>query len=56
MDAETPLGGRDMTMADQGFTPEKMRTFHHRHFGRARPKGVDPLPVERFPRMAQDVT
>jgi hypothetical protein len=52
MDAETPSGGRDMTVVDQGFTLEKKRTFHQRHFGRAQPRGIDPLPVEHFPWMA----
>jgi hypothetical protein len=56
MDVETPSGGRDRTMVDQGFAPEKKRMFHQRHFGRARPRGIDPLPVKRFPWMAQDVT
>jgi hypothetical protein len=56
MDVETPSGGRDRMMVDQGFTLEKKRAFHQRHFGRARPRGIDPLPVERFPWMAQDVT
>jgi hypothetical protein len=56
MDAKTPSGGRDRTMVDQGFTPEKKRTFHQRHFGRARPRGIDPIPVERLLWMAQDVT
>ena len=56
MDVETPLGGRDRTMVDLGFASEKKRTFHQRHFGRARPRGIDPLPVKCFPWMAQDVT
>jgi hypothetical protein len=56
MDAETPSRGRDRTVVDQGFTPEKKRTFHQRHFGRARPRGIDPPQVERLPWMAQDVT
>jgi hypothetical protein len=56
MDVETPSGGRDRIVVDQGFTREKKRTSHQRHFGRARPRGVDPLPVERFPWMVQDVT
>jgi hypothetical protein len=56
MDAETPSGGRDKMVVGKGFAPEKKRTLHQRHFGRARPRGIDPLPVERFPWMAQDVT
>jgi hypothetical protein len=56
MDAKTPSGGRDRTMVDQVFTLEKKRTFHQRNFGRAQPRGIDPLPVERLPWMAQDVT
>jgi hypothetical protein len=49
-------GAKTGQVVDQGFTPEKKRTFHQRHFGRARPRGIDPLPVERLPWMAQDVT
>jgi hypothetical protein len=49
MDAETPSGGRDRTVVDQSFALEKKRTFHQRHFGRARPRGIDPLPVKRLP-------
>jgi hypothetical protein len=49
MDVETPSGGRDKTVVDQGFTSEKKRTFRQRHFGRAQPRGIDPLPVERLP-------
>ena len=48
--------GRDRTMFDRGFAPEKKRTFHQRHFGRAPPRGIDPLPVKRLPWMAQDIT
>jgi hypothetical protein len=55
MDVETPSGGRDRTVVDQGFAPEKKRTFHQRHFGRARPRGNDPFSVERWPWKAQDV-
>jgi len=43
MDAETPSWGRDRTVVDQGFSPEKKRTFHQRHFGRAWPRGNDPF-------------
>jgi hypothetical protein len=56
MDVETPSRDRDRTVVDQSFTLEKKRMFHQRHFGRARPRGIDPLPVERFLWMAQDVT
>jgi hypothetical protein len=56
MDAETPSRGRDRTMVDQVFASEKKRTFHQRHFGRAQPRGIDPLPVKRLLWMAQDVT
>jgi hypothetical protein len=56
MDVETSLGGRDRMDIDQGFAPEKKRTFHQRHFGRARSREVDPFPVKRLPWMAQDVT
>jgi hypothetical protein len=31
MDAETPSRGRDRTVDDQGFAPERKRTFHQRH-------------------------
>jgi hypothetical protein len=41
--------GRDRTVFDRGFTPEKKRTFHQRHFDRARPRGNDPFSVERWP-------
>jgi hypothetical protein len=41
--------GRDRTMFDRGFALEKKRTFHQRHFGRARPRGNDPFSVERWP-------
>jgi hypothetical protein len=33
--------GRDRTMFGRGFAAEKKRTFHQRHFGRARPRGND---------------
>ena len=56
MDGETSSGSRDRTVVDQGFTPEKKRMFHQRHFGRARPRGIDPLLVVSFPWMAQDIT
>jgi hypothetical protein len=55
MDAKTPSGGRDRTVVDQGFTPEKKRMFHQRHFGGARPRGNDPFSVERWPWKAQNV-
>jgi hypothetical protein len=42
-------GGRDRMVFDRGFTPEKKRTFHQSHFGRARPRGNDPFSVERWP-------
>jgi hypothetical protein len=45
--------GRDRTVFDRGFAPEKKRTFHQRHFGRARPRGNDPFLVERWPWKAQ---
>jgi hypothetical protein len=51
-----PSGGRDRMVVDQGFTPENKRMFHQRHFGRAWPRGIDPLSVERLPWMAQNVT
>jgi hypothetical protein len=43
MDAETPSGGRDRTVVDQDLASEKKRTFHQRHFGRARPRGMTPF-------------
>jgi hypothetical protein len=46
MDVETPSGGRDKTVVDQGSAPDK-KTFHQRHFGRAPPRGNDPFSVER---------
>jgi hypothetical protein len=55
MDVETPSGGRDRTVVDQDFAPEKKRTFHQRCFGRAWPRGNDPFSVERWPWKAQDV-
>jgi hypothetical protein len=55
MVVETPSEGRDRTMFDRGFAPEKKRTFHQRHFGRARPRGNDPFSVERWPWKAQSV-
>jgi hypothetical protein len=48
-------GGRDRTVFVRGFAPEKKRTFHQRHFGRARPRGNDPFSVERWPWKAQNV-
>jgi hypothetical protein len=54
MDDETPSGGRDRAVVDQGLAPEKKRTFHERHFGRARPRGDDAFSVERWPWKAQD--
>ena len=56
MDVGTPSGGRDKTMVDQGFALQKKRTFHQRHFGRAQPREIDPLPVKSVPWMAQDIT
>jgi hypothetical protein len=56
MDAETPSGGRDRTVVNQGLASEKKRTFHQRHFGRAQPRGNDPFSVERWPWKAQDVS
>jgi hypothetical protein len=47
--------GRDRTVFDRGFAPEKKRTFHQRHFGRARPRGNDPFSVERWPWKPQNV-
>jgi hypothetical protein len=47
--------GRDRTIFDRGFAPEKKRTFHQRHFGRERPRGNDPFSVERWPWKAQNV-
>jgi hypothetical protein len=35
MDVETPSRGRDRTEMVIGFAPEKRRTFHQRHPGRA---------------------
>jgi hypothetical protein len=48
MDAETPSRGKDRMVVDQGFAPENKRMFHQRHFGRARPRGIDPLLVKTF--------
>jgi hypothetical protein len=31
----------------RGFAPERKRTFHQRHSGRARPRENDPFSVER---------
>jgi hypothetical protein len=31
----------------RGFAPDKRRTFHQRHPGRAWPRGVVPSPLER---------
>jgi hypothetical protein len=45
--------GRDRTVFDRGFAPEKKRTFHERHFDRAQPRGNDPFSVERWPWKAQ---
>jgi hypothetical protein len=45
--------GRDRTVFDRDFAPEKKRTFHQRHFGRARPRGNDLFSVERWPWKAQ---
>jgi hypothetical protein len=45
--------GRDMTVFDRGFAPEKKRMFHQRHFGRARSRGNDPFSVECWPWKAQ---
>jgi hypothetical protein len=47
--------GRDRTMFDRGFSPEKKRMFHQRHFGRAWPRGNDPFSVECWPWKAQSV-
>jgi hypothetical protein len=30
----------------KGFSPERKRTFHQRHFGRTRPRENDPFSVE----------
>jgi hypothetical protein len=38
---------------DRGFAPEKKRTFHQRHFGKAQPRGNDPFSMERWPWKAQ---
>ena len=35
--------GKDRTLFDRGFAPEKRRMFHQRHFSRARPRGNDPF-------------
>jgi hypothetical protein len=42
-------------MFDRGFSPQKKRTFHQRHFGRAQPRGNDPFSVEHWPWKAQNV-
>ena len=34
----------------------RRRTFHQRHFGRARPRGSDPFSVERWPWKVWDIT
>jgi hypothetical protein len=47
--------GRDETMFDWGFTPEKKRTFYQRHFGKARPGGNDPFSEEHWPWNLQNV-
>jgi hypothetical protein len=47
--------GRDGTVFDRGFAPEKKRTFHQRHFGRSRPRGNGPFSVEHWPRKDQSV-
>jgi hypothetical protein len=44
-----------MTVFDRGFSLEKKRTSHQRHFGRAQPRGNDPFSVEHFPWKAQSV-
>ena len=51
-----PIRGRDRTMFDRGLAPEKKRMFHQGHFGWARPREIDPLAVECWPQMTQDVT
>jgi hypothetical protein len=55
MVVEARQRGRDETVLDRGFAPEKKRTFHQRHFGRARPRGNDPFSVEHWPWKAQNV-
>jgi hypothetical protein len=47
--------GRDETMFDQGFTPEKKRMFYQRHFGGARPGGNNPFSVECWPWKLQNI-
>jgi hypothetical protein len=47
--------GRDRTVFDRGFAPEKKSTFHQSHFGRARLRGNIPFSVEHWPWKAQNV-
>ena len=47
--------GRGRIVFHRGFAPEKKRTFHQRHFGRAQLGGNDPFSVERWPWKAQNV-
>ena len=47
--------GRDRTVFGRAFAPEKKRTFHQRHFGRAQPRGNDPFSMERWPWKAQSI-
>jgi hypothetical protein len=54
MDVETPSGGRDRTVVDQGLAPKKKRMFHQRHFGGARPSGNHLFSMESWPWKAQD--
>jgi hypothetical protein len=53
MDVETPAGGRDRT---EGFAPEKRRTFHRGTLAEPYLGGLCPLPLERWPWKAHDVT
>jgi hypothetical protein len=39
MVVDTHQRGRDEIVLDRGIAPEKKRTFHQRHFSRARPGG-----------------
>jgi hypothetical protein len=40
----------------KAFAMEKKSLFHQGHFGRAGPRGIDPLAVECWLQMTQDIT
>jgi hypothetical protein len=51
-----PIKDKDRTMLDRAFAHEKKKDIPSGTLWLSPAQGVDPLPVERFPLMAQDVT